>query len=75
MNFRDATDALFERVTHEALAEALGASVPSIRQARLDPKAMAYRNPPEGWEGAVVSLAESRARHYRDLAQKLKGRG
>jgi hypothetical protein len=53
MNFKDATDALFERVTHEDLAGALGVSVPSIRQARLDGKALAFRQPPEGWEKAV----------------------
>ena len=73
MNFKDATNALFERVTHEDLAGALGVSVPSIRQARLDGKALAFRQPPEGWEKAVVSLAESRVRHYQGLVRKLKG--
>ena len=73
MNFKEATDALFERVTHDALADALGVSVPSIRQARLDPKAMAHRQPPEGWERAVARLAEMRGRHYLQLAAKLKG--
>lgn len=73
MNFKDATDALFERVTHEALAEVLGVSVPSIRQARLDPSAAAFRQPPEGWERAVADLAEKRERHYRQLAKKIKG--
>jgi hypothetical protein len=73
MDFREATDALFERVTHEALAEKLGVSVASIRQARLDPKALAVRSPPEGWAEAVAALATERERHYRRLAQKLKG--
>lgn len=73
MNFKDATDALFERVTHEELATELGVSVPSIRQARLEPKALAYRQPPEGWEKAVASLAESRVKHYQALARRLKG--
>lgn len=72
MNFKDATDALFERVTHEALAEQLGVSVPSIRQARLDPRALAYRQPPDGWDRAVASLAEARARHFQALARRLK---
>ena len=71
MNFKEATDALFERVTHEALATELGVSVPSIRQARLDPKAAAHRQPPEGWERAVVSLAESQIRRYQGLLRKL----
>jgi hypothetical protein len=73
MNFREATDALFERVTHDDLAEALGVSVPSIRQARLDSKAMAFRQPPDGWERAVTALAEARALHFQKLARKLKG--
>ena len=73
MNFKEATDALFERVTHEDLAGALGVSVPSIRQARLDGKALAFRQPPEGWEKAVATLAESRVRHYQGLVRKLKG--
>jgi hypothetical protein len=73
MNFKEATDALFERVTHEALAEQLGVSVASIRQARLDPSAAAFRQPPEGWEGAVMTLAMGRERHYRQLAKKIKG--
>ena len=73
MNFKDATDALFERVTHEDLAGALGVSVPSIRQARLNGKALAFRQPPEGWEAAVARLAEARGRHYLQLARKLKG--
>ncbi len=73
MNFTAATDALFERVTHEDLADALGGSVASIRQARLDPDANAYRNPPEGWEKAVKALAESRARHFQKLVRGLGG--
>ena len=75
MNFKEATDALFERVTHEDLAEALGVSVPSIRQARLDGKALAFRQPPEGWEKAISRLAERRIRHYQTLARKLKSEG
>ena len=73
MNFKEATDALFERVSHEDLATELGVSVPSIRQARLDPKAAAHRQPPEGWGKAVASLAESRVRHYKELVRKLRG--
>ena len=73
MNFKAATDALFERVTHEDLAVSLGGSVPAIRQARLDPGANAYRSPPEGWEKAVRALAESRVRHFQKLAKALGG--
>jgi hypothetical protein len=72
MNFKEATDALFERVTHEALADELGVSVPSIRQARLDSKATAHRQPPEGWERAVQHLAEERVKQYRRLIGELE---
>ena len=67
MDFREATDALFERVDHAELAEALGVSIASIRQARLDATARAHRTPPQGWEDAVIQLAERRVQHYRGL--------
>jgi len=67
MDFRKATDALFDRVTHEELAEKLHVSVPTIRQARLANGSLAHRTPPEGWEGAVRAIAESRIRHYQRL--------
>ncbi len=71
MNFKAATDALFERVTHDDLAAALGGSIAAIRQARLDPESNAHRSPPEGWEKAVRALAESRVRHFQKLARNL----
>jgi hypothetical protein len=67
MTFNKATDALFDRVTHEDLAKALGASVPSIRQARLSDDSQAHRTPPEGWERAVRALAEGRIKHFQRL--------
>lgn len=72
MNFKEATDKLFARVSHEDLAEGLGVSVASIRQARLDSAANAHRQPPEGWEPAVIRLAERRAAQYKRLADNLR---
>lgn len=72
MDFKAATDALFARVTHDALAEQLGVSVPAIRQARLDAKAAAHRNPPEGWESAALVLSEARIKELQELVRKLK---
>jgi len=72
MNFREATDALFERVDHAELAEVLGVSIASIRQARLDPTARAHRAPPAKWEDAVVQLAEQRMRRYRELIDRVR---
>ena len=71
MNFKAATDALFDRVTHDDLAHELGASVPAIRQARIDPKSEAFRYPPPGWEKAVKALAEARIKHLERLLGQL----
>jgi hypothetical protein len=72
MDFRKATNELLAGISHEVLAEALGKSVPSIRQARLDEAANAYRKPPAGWERAVIKLALQRAKRLTRLAAILK---
>lgn len=71
MNFKAATDALLARVTQDELADALGVSLPSVRQARIDENSTGFRNPPEGWERAVKTLAERQIRHYRKLVSQL----
>lgn len=74
MDFKRATDALFDRIDHADLAKALGVSVPLIRQARLNLAATAHRSPPEGWEKAVIRLARDRAERLLSLAERLKRR-
>lgn len=74
MNFKKATNALFSRIDHETLAEALGVSVALIRQARLTSSAEAHRSPPPGWESAVSRLAAAQARHFQALTRKVRGR-
>jgi hypothetical protein len=71
MDFRKATDCLFDPISHADLAESLGVSVPLIRQARLDEAAKAHRSPPDGWEKAVVFLAKRRIRQYQTLIGRL----
>jgi hypothetical protein len=71
MNFREATDGLFDRVAHEDLARALGVSVASIRQARLSAQAGGHRAPPVKWEKAIVNIANKRVEHYRTLIKQL----
>lgn len=71
MDFKKATDALFDRVTHENLASELGVSVPAIRQARLTDMALAHREPPKDWEQAVKTLAEGQIRHFQKLLSQL----
>jgi hypothetical protein len=71
-DFRKATDELFAVISHEELAKALGCSVATVRQARLDPAAKAHRNPPADWEKIVSKLAEGQGAHFKKLATKLK---
>jgi hypothetical protein len=72
VDFKEATDALFDHLSHADLAEKLGVSVASIRQARLGEAAAAHRPPPDGWRAAVIKLAEQRITHYRALIDKLR---
>ena len=74
MNFKKATDDLLSGITHEQLAEALGVSVASVRQARQNESALAFRRPPKGWEAVVARLAKQRAEHFRRLAERLSGK-
>ena len=75
MNFRKATDDLLGGISHEELANALGVSIHTIRQARLAEGARAHRSPPEGWEPIVARLAKQRAERFRRLAETLARRG
>ena len=71
MDFKKATDELLSCITHQELADALGCSVASIRQARLADDAKARRSAPEGWERAVLKLARAQADHFRKLSERL----
>lgn len=74
MDFKKATDDLLSGISHEQLAEALGVSVASVRQARQSENALSFRRPPKGWERVVRRLAEQRSEHFNRLAGKLRGR-
>lgn len=71
ISFQQATDILFDPITHQDLARALGISLASIRQARLGPNAKAHRPPPRGWEKAVTDLARARLDQYQRLLDLL----
>lgn len=73
MDFKKATDTLFDGATHSDLAKELGVSVASIRQARLASTAKAYRSPPDRWRAAVAAVAEKRGRRLMRLAEQLRG--
>lgn len=71
MDFKKATDELLASISHQELADAIGVSVATVRQARLSQDAAAHRTPPVGWESAVTALAQKKAQHFRRLAEKL----
>ena len=64
MDFKTATDLL--GLTALEIAEEFGLSPQTIRQMRLVPGSTSFRNPPDGWQKAVIRLAKERR-------QKLKG--
>ena len=72
MKFREAVDALCSALTHEDVAKALGVSVQTIRQARMNEDSKSFREPPTNWKRAIIRLAEIRVSYYRKLIEKLR---
>jgi hypothetical protein len=75
INFRKATDDLFDVVTHEELASALGCSIATVRQARRSEGTASYRSPPKGWETVVAKVAEQKIEKLKRLVSKLRASG
>jgi len=71
MDFKKATEELMAGMTRGQIAEALGCSEATVRQARLDPSANAHRSPPEGWEAVLARVARKQAERLQRLADKL----
>jgi hypothetical protein len=71
MDFKKATEELMAGMTRGEIADSLGVSEASVRQARLDVTAEAYRTPPKGWEAKVAKMARQRADRLNRLADKL----
>lgn len=72
MDYRAATDFLLRRITLEEIADRLGMSTQTLKQARLDPSNPGHRSPPPGWKDALASLAEERGAEMWDFAQALR---
>jgi hypothetical protein len=72
MKFREATDGLCAKLDHEDVAKALGVSIQTVRQARLESESAAHRAAPSQWEHAVIRLAEKQVWHYRKLIERLR---
>ena len=71
MDFKKAVDELSHPLTHQEIADALGVSRATVRQAMLPEGARARRRPPEGWEESVARLARDRAKRLQRLAERL----
>lgn len=72
MDYRKATDRLFERITAADLAEEIGVSQNAVARARLDPFTRDYRPPPAGWQAAVSELAAKRAEELLALKREIE---
>lgn len=73
MEYKDATGDLFSAVTAKELAEEIGCSIQTVRQARPKSDESAWlRPPPKGWEMGVARLAERRAKALLKLAEKMR---
>lgn len=72
MDFKDATDQIAIAVTHNDIARAAGASVQTVRQARLDPANRAHRPAPSDWRRALADLARARSDELLRLADTLE---
>jgi hypothetical protein len=71
LDFRAATEALFDRVRVEDLAGELHCSPQSIKQARMTEDSGGSFPAPRGRPAAAARLARKRAEHFRRLADRL----
>ena len=72
MDFLEATDALLQALSQREIAEALGVSLASVRQARMNANAKGWRSPPKDWCAVLIRLAAERADYYLRLVEQLK---
>lgn len=70
MDFKTATDLL--GVSASELAEEFGLSPQTIRQMRLAPGSVSFRNPPDGWQRVVARLAKERGKQLKALVDALE---
>ncbi|MCI0436016.1 MAG: hypothetical protein L0271_20605 [Gemmatimonadetes bacterium] len=76
MNFVQATNTLINNIRMEDLANEMSVSRGLLAQSRLHPTNPQHRDPPDGWEAAVVKVARRRAEELARLADALsKGSG
>lgn len=73
MDFRTAANILGQQITTADMAEALGVSPHSVRQARLQDGAPGFRKPPEGWPDIFTRLAKERCCELQMFIKELEG--
>jgi len=73
VDYKEATDRLFDRITAADLAHELGVSQNAVARARLDPSTRDFRPPPYEWKSAVIRIAERRAAELLRLQEELEG--
>jgi hypothetical protein len=71
MEFKKAADELLTSLTAVDLANEIGCSVQSVKQARMNADTASRRSPPQGWEAAALRLAKKQIAHFTRLAEKL----
>jgi hypothetical protein len=72
MDFRTAANVLGQQITTADMAEALGVSPHSVRQARLQDGAPGFRKPPEGWPQVFIRLAKERCSELQTFIEGLE---
>jgi hypothetical protein len=72
VEYKEATDRLFERITATDLAIELGVSQNAVARARLDPNTRDFRPPPSRWRAAVARLADQRVSELLKLKAALE---
>lgn len=71
MDFREAVERLNETTTREEIAESVGVSFYSVRQALLPSDSKSHRPAPPNWRPVLASLARRRAARLEELAGEL----
>jgi hypothetical protein len=72
MDFRTAANILGQQITTADMAEALGVSPHSVRQARLQDGAPGFRKPPEDWPRVFMRLARERCSELEAFIRELE---
>jgi hypothetical protein len=72
MDFREAVERLTDRPTRHGIAEAMGFSHHTVRQALLPDTSAAARSAPRGWRDAVARLARQESVRLAALAHEIE---